>query len=254
MNKEVYYIKKQDGGILVYKIGICDDDMLYLKINRLHIEEFLKKNGYEGKVKAFQTYEKLMKAVEKETFHILVLDIDLGEKEKNGITLAEQFFKEYPDVLLVFVTGLKEFTAQAFEVEAMGYILKPVEQSKMNRILKRCVWQIQAREEELDKRFLVVVEDKIKQKIAFDRMDRIQRQGRKTIIFAKNREYAINETVSSLEERLTDAFLRVSQSDLVNKKFIKSIEKYGVQLKDGTILKIGRTYRNSVRSLYFGEE
>lgn len=239
---------------MIYKIGICDDDAIHLKINRLYIDDFLKKNGYEGKIKEYQTYEKLMKAMEKEVFDILVLDIDLGEKEKNGITLAEQLFKQYPDVLLVFITGLKEFTAEAFKVEAMGYILKPVDQSRIDRILKKCVLQIQAREKEMEKKFLVVVENKIKQKIALDTIKRMQHQGRKTIILTKNREYAVNETISSLEERVKDSFLRVSQSDLVNKKVIKGIRKNAVVLEDGTVLTIGRTYRASVKSIYFGKE
>lgn len=239
---------------MVYKIGICDDEDLHVRINGLYIQDFFEKNGYDGKIYGFRTYGNLMNAMEKEPFHILFLDIDLGEGEENGITLAKQIYEQYPDVLLVFVTGLKEFTAEAFEVEAMGYILKPVEQKKLERILRKCVLQIQAGQEEMEKYFLVVVENKIKQKILLDKISRIERKGRKSCILTEDREYCVNETISSLEERVQEKFLRISQSDLVNKKVIRGIEKNVVLLEDGTKLNIGRTYRKSVKTAYFWEE
>ena len=239
---------------MIYKIGICDDEDLQVQVNRLYIQDCLRKYGYDGTIYGFHTYEKLIKAMEKDPFHILLLDIDLGEGKENGMTLAKQIYEEYPDVLLVFVTGLKEFTAEAFEVEAMGYIIKPVEPNKIERILRKCILQIQARQEEIEKNFLIVVENKIRQKILLDKIIRIERKGRKSSILTTNREYLVNETISSLEERLQDTFLRISQSDLVNKKLIRGIEKGVIVLTDGTRLTIGTTYKKSVKNAYFGEE
>lgn len=239
---------------MVYKIGVCDDEALQVQVNRLYMKDFLDRNGYEGKISGFRSYEKLMKEMQKDPFHILFLDIDFGEGKTNGITLAKQIYEQYPDVLLVFITGFKEFTAEAFEVEAMGYIVKPVEPGKLERILRKCILQVQAGQEEVEKNFLVVVEKKIKQKILLDKIIRIERKGRKSCILTGDREYCVNETISSLEERMQEQFLRISQSDLVNKKLIQGIEKDVVVLPDETRLKIGTTYRKSVKKAYFGEE
>lgn len=238
---------------MIYRIGICDDEKLHLKINRLYIEDFFRKHEYKNKITCFDTYEKLINAVKKECFHILFLDIDLGNHKNQGIDLAKEIFQQYPDVLLVFITGLKEFTQDAFEVEAMGYILKPIEQDKMERILKRCVLQIQAKETEMERNFLVVVQDKVKKKILLDTIYAIQHYGRKTVIRTVDKDYEINETITSLANRLPDSFLRINQSDLVNKKIIEHMEKDNVLLKNGTSLKIGRTYKKSVSKLYYGE-
>ena len=58
----------------------------------------------------------------------------------------------------------------------------------------------------------------------------------------------------SIEERLEKHFIRISQSDLVNKRKIQSMEKGEVVMQDGTKLRIGRTYLDAVYGKYFGEK
>lgn len=101
---------------MVYKIGICDDQKLHLKINELYIQEFIERYGYKAQITSFQTYTQIIEEVKKENFHILFLDIDLGKGtdcKENGIMLARKIFKENTDSIIVFITGHKEFAKEA---------------------------------------------------------------------------------------------------------------------------------------------
>ena len=60
---------------------------------------------------------------------IALLDIDMPKM--NGLTLAAEIKKKLPDMAIIFLTGYSQFALDAFEVHALGYLLKPVTKEKL---------------------------------------------------------------------------------------------------------------------------
>ncbi|MGQ3481017.1 response regulator [Paenibacillus sp. TY11] len=73
--------------------------------------------------------------------NIDVVFLDVRLPEINGIELANQILEHKPHIYIVFVTAYDEYAIQAFELNAMDYLVKPVTPDRllktMNRILKR---------------------------------------------------------------------------------------------------------------------
>lgn len=67
--------------------------------------------------------------------HIVFLDINLGTY--SGLDLAEQIYMLYPNVQVVFVTAYSEYAIQAFELNAIDYLLKPVTASRLTKTISR---------------------------------------------------------------------------------------------------------------------
>ena len=55
---------------------------------------------------------------------LALLDIDMPEI--NGLMLAEQLKRRYPDAAVMFLTAFPQFAVQAFKLRATGYLFKPV--------------------------------------------------------------------------------------------------------------------------------
>lgn len=246
----------------MYRIGICDDKKVEAHVATLYVKDYAKRHDYHCSVREFYTAKDMERYLLKEELDIVFLDIDLnGDEEQgnvrlssnNGITLARKFRDIFPDLVVVFITGHREFTAHAFDVEAMGYIMKPIDPKKLDRILKKCILQVNALKSEEENEEIVITEGNMKKKLKVSEIIRIERQQRKTKILTIAQEYYVIETIVGLEEQLKGKFLRISQSDLVNPAKIVGIEKNRVQLRDGTKLNIGRTYLKKVRERYFGE-
>lgn len=232
-----------------YKIGICDDEVLHVKLNGVFVQEIAKRNNYEVEVVGFTKKQQLLSYMQKNTLDILFLDIDLGED--SGILLSAELMKLYEDLIIIFITGHREFASEAFDVEAMGYIVKPVEEQKMERVLKKAILQVKAMKGLDDVHELIITEENIKKKINEEEITYIERQLSKSIIHTKKRDYKVYETITSLCERLGTNFLRVSQSDVVNIKKIEQIRDNSVILKGNITISIGRTYRKKVMETYF---
>ncbi len=74
---------------------------------------------------------------------IIFLDIELPYI--NGLEIARTLIQtEGYKPVIVFLTAYDQFAAEAFDVEAVDYILKPVDKSKVQRVLKRCYWMLRA--------------------------------------------------------------------------------------------------------------
>ncbi|SEK81938.1 Two-component response regulator, SAPR family, consists of REC, wHTH and BTAD domains [Paenibacillus sp. cl141a] len=77
---------------------------------------------------------------------IVFLDISLPEL--NGIELAEQLLEQKPHLCVVFVTGYHEYAVTAFELNAVDYIVKPVQIDRVAKTMERLRSRIASRPEE----------------------------------------------------------------------------------------------------------
>ncbi|MGO4786522.1 response regulator [Paenibacillus sp. 2KB_20] len=78
---------------------------------------------------------------------IVFLDISLPEL--NGIELAEQLLEQKPHLCIVFVTGYHEYAVTAFELNAVDYIVKPVQLDRVAKTMERLRSRIASRPEEI---------------------------------------------------------------------------------------------------------
>lgn len=233
-----------------YQIGICDDEVYQIKVNSLYLQEIAKKNGYEFEYHGFQSANQLMQYLEKQALDILFLDIDLGQD--NGIQIAAWVAEHYPGVITIFVTGHREFALEAFEVEAMGYLVKPYEIKKLESVMSKIMRKFDTSASQKIPAEIIITDENLKKKVPVDQIIYIERLKAKSYIYTKENEYQVYETITSLCERIGDSFLRVNQGVVVNKALIAQIKRDCVTLKDGTVFTIGRTYRKQVKEIYFG--
>src|SRR5690625_3337038 len=60
-----------------------------------------------------------------ENIDLVFLDIEMPGK--NGLEIAEQLLEVNPTLEIVFVTAYDEYAVQAFELNALDYLLKPIQ-------------------------------------------------------------------------------------------------------------------------------
>ena len=163
--------------------------------------------------------------------------LDIQMPGSNGFEVLEQL--QYMP-LVVFTTAYEEYAVKAFEKNSLDYLLKPVEDERLALTMKRIV-QNKAGDQDL----LLKIKQLIGYEKAEDRISTIPvKAGNKIhlvhvadIIFLeakekyvtihlKEGEKLIEYSLTSLEHRLPDGFIRVHRSFIVNKLKIREIHKY----------------------------
>lgn len=71
----------------------------------------------------------------KETLHVALLDIELGDSNMDGIMLAKELKELQPELHIIFVTAFRKYALDAFSVHATGYLLKPMQKKHLEREL-----------------------------------------------------------------------------------------------------------------------
>jgi two-component system LytT family response regulator len=177
--------------------------------------------------------------------------------------------KEKP--FIVFATAYNEYALKAFEENSVDYLLKPVEQKRLDRTIEKLRkftgGTASGVNENIEKmlarlappglrRLKVTLGDRI---ILVDLTDvvYIESRDKYTYLHTADREYVIDETLADLEGKLDgSAFVRIHRSLIVNVKFIREIVRwfagrYKVRLKDAkeTELIAARSYAGNIRRL-----
>jgi two-component system LytT family response regulator len=167
---------------------------------------------------------------------------------------------------VVFVTAYDEYALQAFEVQALDYVLKPVSPSRFAAVLDRARRQAaQGRAAALTRRLeallarldapprylerILVERDGRGVLLSLDQVDRIEADRNYVRLHSGGSVYPLRHAIGSLAERLDPArFLRLSRSEIVRLDAVREFQAWfhgdtKVILRDGTELTWSRRYR-----------
>lgn len=220
------------------QIAVCDDDETMGEYLRQLIEKKLAADG-NYKISVFSAGRELLKAGTQ--FDIFFLDIDL--KDINGIDMARQLRRE-SEAVIVFVTALKEYIFDAFDVQAFQYLLKPIDEQKFFQVLDKAMIECRTlkQTEPLVIRVKGVYRNVPKESILY-----AENEARKIVLHLKDEQITYYAKMSELEGLLGRQFFRCHRGYLVNLNVVKSYDTGSIQLKNGeTILMAKQKYGDFV--------
>lgn len=120
------------------RIALCDDDEVQRSELRGIIDRHLVTRGYRPRFEEYAVGDGLIAEVAAVTdpFDLVFLDVYL-EGASDGISVARELREHDPSVPLVFLTISREHAVESYEVQATGYLVKPVEPKKLADVLDR---------------------------------------------------------------------------------------------------------------------
>lgn len=113
------------------KAILIDDESLALDF----LESQLKKISDISVVHKFVEFKIDRDAKILNEIDVVFLDIEMPQM--NGIQLAEKLLEIKPSLIIVFVTGFHEYAVQAFGLDSLDYILKPIQLNRLKITVNR---------------------------------------------------------------------------------------------------------------------
>ena len=204
-----------------------------------------------------------------EEIDLVLLDVELPDGK--GFDVIRRIGPESMPAV-VFVTAYDKYAIQAFEVNAVDYLLKPFDQSRLLASIERARTRLSASGESLARRLEALLQGKAPQWpqtlvvregdrfdfVSVNSVDWIEAANNYTILHCGASDHLLSETLTSLEGRLDpDEFLRVHRSVIVNARRITAVHTmiggvFEVELRSGARIKTGRQYREKIRKLLGG--
>ncbi len=167
--------------------------------------------------------------LKKNEVDLLLLDIEMPDM--TGLELTKNLGDKSP--LIIFTTSKKEYALEAFELNVVDYILKPVVPARFIQAIDKVREILQSNTEEVkinNDEFIFIRDSNIVRKIQMDDILYAEAMGDYVKIFVGKKFYAIHTTLKATEERLPSSkFLRVHRS------YIVAISKIDT-IQDGAII------------------
>ncbi|NBJ93991.1 LytR/AlgR family response regulator transcription factor [Parablautia muri] len=220
------------------RIAVCDEEKSMGEYLRQLIERGIA-DRKDCRVEVFSSGEELLKKGKE--FDIYFLDIDL--KGMSGIDMARSLRQE-SEAIIVFVTALKEYVFDAFDVQAFQYLLKPIDEEKFFRVLEQAI--AECRPEKCSEPLVVRVKG-LYRNIPKESIFYAENEGRKIVLHLKEEQISYYAKMCELEEMLGDDFFRCHRGYLVNLNAVQGYDTGNIQIKNGeTILMAKQKYSSFV--------
>jgi two-component system LytT family response regulator len=249
------------------RVLIVDDEPL----SRLGVTARLERHPDMEIVGECATGKEALRLIPRIAPDVIFLDIEMPDI--SGLELLERLPKEKAPCI-VFLTAHEEFALNAFDLEALDYLLKPVDEARFGACLERVRRMLSLYQRELlldrmygavDDRGSIRDEDTITRfavrrgnEVAFVQsadIDWIEGLGNYIGLHVKDKTHLVRLALSSLESRLeAKQFVRIHRSTIVQIDRIIRVQPLSnrdaiVTLRDGKALRASRTYRDSLQAI-----
>ena len=202
-----------------------------------------------------------------------IVFLDIQMPQVSGIDVARKLLNEDYKPKIIFVTAYDKFAIEAFEVNAIDYLLKPISEKRLKDRLDK-IDERSEKQEDINKTQLseLIQYIKLNTKTSSQRISLYHKnklipvelddiiyatiEDKNTIITSSKGKFEINCTLNDLTEKLDpNTFLRTHKSYIVNLNRIESIEPwfnstYNINLKNNKeVIPVSRNYVKRFRQL-----
>lgn len=243
----------------MYLIALCDDDAKELDQIENLLTEYQKKAEFpwEYKAERFTSAEELLSEIRKNGYTPDFLLLDIYMQGKTGIEAAQELRKENCNSLIVFLTTSMEHALDAYGVDAIQYLVKPLEQEKFFHAMDLVMGRLQKKREN---QIVVKVAGGGMRHLDADEIFYCESQKNYQVLYLAAEECKVRMTVKELWEILErlPQFNRCGRSYILNLNHVVSVEKEEILMKNEHIIYIPRNvaakFKKEYFSYYFNEK
>lgn len=234
------------------RVAICDDvpaDAAYVETM---VHRWAEDRGHRLELEVLASGESfLFRYAEDKAWDILLLDIEMGALD--GVSLAKKIRQDNEAVQIVFITGFSDYISEGYEVSALHYLMKPVNENKLFAVLDRAATAMQKAERVI----LLNVGGEIL-RLPVGQVQYVEAFSHTVTIITGTETIQAKMPISEVERLMGDGFIRCHRSYLVGLKHIARLSRTEVVLDSGRSLPLSRSAAPLVHkafiSYYTGEK
>jgi two-component system response regulator AlgR len=171
--------------------------------------------------------EQAMKALQRESFDAVLLDIRMPGPD--GIALAQMIAALPRRPAVVFVTAHSEHAVQAFELEAVDYLTKPVRLERLQQALQKVERLAQAARPgpaQAAAEMLIIQDRGRTERVPLAEVIYFKAELKYITVRTASRSYILDGSLSELEERHAQRFMRIHRNALIARHAVRALEKH----------------------------
>ena len=225
------------------RIAICEDNEIHRDILEHLLNRYFSERPIHFELVPYQYGMNFLYDMEEGAYFDMAF-LDIYMEDTMGNQIAHKLRAMGYQGEIVFLTASSDFAIEGYDVDASGYLLKPLDYGKLEMVMDRITRNIAPSTYQIRHRTTVT-------KLAYHEILYIESNNSKCILHTESGEsYTVYKTLNTIEKELGDRrFLRCHQSFLVNMDHIKQIGKQFL-LSNGDYVPIRQRGVKAVRQAY----
>lgn len=220
---------------------IVDDEYLAIKV----LEEYASSIPALQVIKTFTDSRAAVDFIQQQPVDLILLDIQMPYI--NGFDLVKAV---PPQTMVIFTTARHDYAVQAYELDVLDYLVKPIAQERFDKAIQKAlefrqyrkVWNEQ---QQAARNFLMIKADYRIVKLLFEEIEYIEGLSEYVKIYSREKTYTTLAALKSLEGELpAGKFIRIHKSYIVALSAIDQFNSKAIQLHNGKELPVGRSYKD----------
>lgn len=227
------------------RIALCDDEVLQVELTK----ELILSTGLTDDITFIDAYTgtDLLRKIEKKKLDAIILDIEMDGP--SGIDIAGRIREKDKDIVIVFITGFKEYALKAYDLDVFSYVTKPISKEKILKLMTNIMKHIKEVKAYNEKNSYISFKNKGQlYQVNYSDIYYFEKRLRKIIVCCRNNNFEFYGSVKELKNQLNDSyFIQIHQGILVNRRMIVGI-KDGQIILNGVedVLPVSRQYKSKV--------
>lgn len=223
-------------------IAVVDDDQQEMQQLVDYVEHYFQEKGEEHIIYRYSDGVEFIRS--RELYDIVFLDIRLGEMD--GMDAARFLRIVNKEAQLIFVTHMAQFAIRGYEVDAMDFIIKPIDQYSIERVLDKAIKRI------TDYRNVTLAlktSDGIV-RIASGSIYYVEVYDHDLIYHTEQGDYKVRGSLAEARRKLDDRqFIQCNRSYLVNMRHIKRVRSDYVEVSDARV-QISKSHQKEIEQRF----
>ncbi|WP_347925270.1 LytTR family DNA-binding domain-containing protein [Pontimicrobium sp. SW4] len=231
---------------MIYKCLIIDDEELARELIETHLSQL---TDFELVASCGSAIE-ASSILQQQTIDLLFLDIEMP------VLSGTEFFKnliQKPKV--IFTTAYRDYALDGFELNAVDYLLKPINFSRFFRAIEKFKDQQDTVTKEftitstnLEENYIFVTKNRKKIKIVFSDILYIESLKDYVKIHLANESHTVKFSISAFEKELDNRFIRIHRSYIINRNKITAYTKNDIEI-NAIEIPLGESYKTNIRKM-----
>ncbi|HIT90001.1 MAG TPA: response regulator transcription factor [Candidatus Merdenecus merdavium] len=217
------------------RIAIVEDQQEHVDVLCDYLDRYRKDHAQEFQITIFSDGLDIVTEYNAQ-YDIILLDIQM--KHLDGMKTAERIRQLDEDVAFIFITSTVQYAVQGYQVNALGYVLKPVSYLAFSQVIEKAVKQ-QSKKQKTD--FLTIDVEGGHMRLELNQIYYLESQNHYVLIHSEKGDFLTQGPLKRFDDLLeSKGFSRCHHAYLVNMKHVTGIQHNNALITDGGHVVISR--------------
>lgn len=200
------------------RIAIVEDDRLVSDQLRSYVLQYFEGREHQCRITQFSDGDEILEDYQAD-YDLIFLDIQM--ERLDGLTTAQRIRVLDENVYLIFITNLAQYAIKGYSVNALDFVLKPVNDLMLNQLLMR-VEQLMMKK---SRQFITLPTERGMTRLEAAHIYYIETGNHSVQVYTEKGSWRLRESMHAMEELLSARnFFRCNSCYLVNLAHVERVE------------------------------